>query len=144
MHYLLDVLRQVAIDRTTQKAYGTDLALHRRHVREITGSPHLPGSAGSTLPLPDGFSSFGDMPRSAFYAGLRPTVSTCRSRQPGRRLAEAEPGITTFAGALPPGFPVLVRVNAGSKEIIYFLLARRQRDPRIQPRPGVVGVTERG
>lgn len=45
VHYLLDVLRRVAIDldRSQKAASGADLALHRRHVEEITQDlPHLP------------------------------------------------------------------------------------------------------
>lgn len=72
VHYLLDVLRRVAIDldRSQKAASGADLALHRRHVEEITQDlPHLPDFSEFDLAFrPDDASSFGDM-RSAFYAG---------------------------------------------------------------------------
>lgn len=126
VHYLLDVLRRVAIDldRSQKAASGADLALHRRHVEEITQDlPHLPDFSEFDLAFrPDDASSFGDM-RSAFYAGYEEADREyVQIGLAGRRLAEGKTLVsTTFVVPYPPGFPVLVPGQLVSKEIIYFL-----------------------
>ncbi|AWV47410.1 putative amino acid decarboxylase [Mycobacterium leprae] len=126
VHYLLDVLRRVAsdFDRIQKVASGADLALHQRHVEEITQDlPHLPDFSEFDVAFrPENASSFGDM-RSAFYAGYEESdreyvhIGTA-----GRQLAEGRTLVsTTFVVPYPPGFPVLVPGQVVSKEIIYFL-----------------------
>jgi arginine decarboxylase len=126
VHYLLDVLRRVAtdFDRVQNEASAADMALHQRHVEEITQDlPHLPDFSEFDIAFrPVDACAFGDM-RSAFYAGYEESdreyvlIGTA-----GRRLAEGKTLVsTTFVVPYPPGFPVLVPGQVVSKEIIYFL-----------------------
>src|SRR6201996_1011249 len=126
VHYLLDVLRRVAIDfdRELSEASFADRRLQERHVEEITEDlPHLPDFSEFDVAFrPVDACNFGDM-RSAFYAGYEETdrehvlIGTA-----GRRLAGGKTlASTAFAVAYPPGFPVLVPGEVVSKEIIYFL-----------------------
>src|SRR6202012_5311045 len=126
VHYLLDVLRRVAIDfdRVQKAASAADWALHDRHVEEITEDlPHLPDFSDFDIAFrPVDACAFGDT-RSAFYAGYEESdreyvlIGTA-----GRRLAEGKTLVsTTFVVPYPPGFPVLVPGQVVSKEIIYFL-----------------------
>ncbi|OBH60144.1 aminotransferase class I/II-fold pyridoxal phosphate-dependent enzyme [Mycobacterium sp. E2479] len=126
VHYLLDVLRRVAIDfdRIEKAASVADRALQERHVEEITEDlPHLPDFSEFDVAFkPVDECKFGDM-RSAFYAGYEESdrehvlIGTA-----GRRLAEGKTLVsTTFVVPYPPGFPVLVPGQVVSKEIVYFL-----------------------
>lgn len=126
VHYLLDVLRRVAIDfdRTEKEASVADRVLQERHVEEITEDlPHLPDFSEFDVAFrPVDECKFGDM-RSAFYAGYEEAdrehvlIGTA-----GRRLAEGKTLVsTTFVVPYPPGFPVLVPGQVVSKEIVYFL-----------------------
>jgi arginine decarboxylase len=126
VHYLLDVLRRVAIDfdRTHEAASRDDRALQRRRVEEITQDlPPLPDfSAFDNAFRPDEASSFGDM-RSAFYAGYEDADREhVMLGEAGRRLADGKPLVSTgFVVPYPPGFPVLVPGQMVSKQIVYFL-----------------------
>ncbi|BBZ69051.1 aminotransferase class I/II-fold pyridoxal phosphate-dependent enzyme [Mycobacterium paraseoulense] len=126
VHYLLDVLRRVAIDfdRTENAASVADRALHQRHVEEITQDlPHLPDFSEFDVAFqPVDGCMFGDM-RSAFYAGYEESDREhVLIGMAGRRLAEGKTLVsTTFVVPYPPGFPVLVPGQVVSKEIIYFL-----------------------
>lgn len=126
VHYLLDVLRRVAIDfdRAQKGASVADLALQRRHVEEVTQDlPHLPDFSEFDVAFrPDDASPFGDM-RAAFYAGYEESDREyVLIGNAGRRLAEGKTLVsTTFVVPYPPGFPVLVPGQVVSKEIIYFL-----------------------
>jgi arginine decarboxylase len=126
VHYLLDVLRRVAIDfdRAEKAASVADRVLQERHVEEITEDlPHLPDFSEFDVAFrPVDECKFGDM-RSAFYAGYEEAdrehvlIGTA-----GRRLAEGKTLVsTTFVVPYPPGFPVLVPGQVVSKEIVYFL-----------------------
>ncbi|OBI35915.1 aminotransferase class I/II-fold pyridoxal phosphate-dependent enzyme [Mycobacterium colombiense] len=126
VHYLLDVLRRVAIDfdRIAKAASVADRELQKRHVEEITEDlPHLPDFSEFDVAFkPVDECNFGDM-RSAFYAGYEESdrehvlIGTA-----GRRLAEGKTLVsTTFVVPYPPGFPVLVPGQVVSKEIVYFL-----------------------
>jgi arginine decarboxylase len=126
VHYLLDVLRRVAIDfdRIEKAASVADRELQKRHVEEITEDlPHLPDFSEFDVAFkPVDECKFGDM-RSAFYAGYEESdrehvlIGTA-----GRRLAEGKTLVsTTFVVPYPPGFPVLVPGQVVSKEIVYFL-----------------------
>ncbi|MGO9223472.1 MAG: aminotransferase class I/II-fold pyridoxal phosphate-dependent enzyme [Mycobacterium sp.] len=126
VHYLLDVLRRIAIDfdRKQDAASVADRALQERHVEEITADlPHLPDFSEFDVAFrPVDACTFGDM-RAAFYAGYEESdrehvlIGTA-----GRRLAEGKTLVsTTFVVPYPPGFPVLVPGQVVSKEIIYFL-----------------------
>ncbi|OCB25322.1 amino acid decarboxylase [Mycobacterium malmoense] len=126
VHYLLDVLRRVAIDfdRSDDAASVADRALHARHVEEITQDlPHLPDFSEFDVAFrPVDACIFGDM-RSAFYAGYEESDREhVLIGMAGRRLAEGKTLVsTTFVVPYPPGFPVLVPGQVVSKEIIYFL-----------------------
>lgn len=126
VHYLLDVLRRVAIDfdRTEKAASVADRALQERHVEEITEDlPHLPDFSEFDVAFrPVDECNFGDM-RSAFYAGYEETDREhVLIGMAGRRLAEGKTLVsTTFVVPYPPGFPVLVPGQVVSKEIVYFL-----------------------
>lgn len=126
VHYLLDVLRRVAIDfdRTEKAASVADRALQQRHVEEITEDlPHLPDFSEFDVAFrPVDECNFGDM-RSAFYAGYEEADREhVLIGMAGRRLAEGKTLVsTTFVVPYPPGFPVLVPGQAVSKEIVYFL-----------------------
>jgi len=126
VHYLLDVLRRIAIDfDRDERARGKDdRALHQRRVVEITEDlPHLPDfSAFDEAFRPPGATSYGDM-RSAFYAGYQDTDREhVLLGAAGRRLAAGKTLVsTTFVVPYPPGFPVLVPGQIVSKEILYFL-----------------------
>lgn len=126
VHYLLDVLRRVAIDfdRTEKAASVADRALQQRHVEEITEDlPHLPDFSEFDVAFrPVDECNFGDM-RSAFYAGYEETDREhVLIGMAGRRLAEGKTLVsTTFVVPYPPGFPVLVPGQVVSKEIVYFL-----------------------
>lgn len=126
VHYLLDVLRRVAIDfdRIENAASVADRALHHRHVEEITQDlPHLPDFSEFDVAFkPVDGCMFGDM-RSAFYAGYEESDREhVLIGMAGRRLAEGKTLVsTTFVVPYPPGFPVLVPGQVVSKEIIYFL-----------------------
>ena len=126
VHYLLDVLRRVAIDfdRTDDAASVADRALHERHVEEITQDlPHLPDFSEFDVAFrPVDACIFGDM-RSAFYAGYEESDREhVLIGMAGRRLAEGKTLVsTTFVVPYPPGFPVLVPGQVVSKEIVYFL-----------------------
>jgi arginine decarboxylase len=126
VHYLLDVLRRIAIDLDRrQLARGKDdRALQQRRVEEITEDlPHLPDFSEFDIAFrPDDASSFGDM-RTAFYAGYEESDREhVLIGMAGRRLAEGKTLVsTTFVVPYPPGFPVLVPGQVVSKEIIYFL-----------------------
>ncbi|WP_374021807.1 aminotransferase class I/II-fold pyridoxal phosphate-dependent enzyme [Mycobacterium sp. HNNTM2301] len=126
VHYLLDVLRRVAIDfdRAESAASVADRALHERHVEEITQDlPHLPDFSEFDVAFrPVDACVFGDM-RSAFYAGYEESDREhVLIGMAGRRLAEGKTLVsTTFVVPYPPGFPVLVPGQVVSKEIIYFL-----------------------
>ena len=146
VHHLLDVLRRVAtdFDREKQAASAADWALHERRVEEITEDlPHLPDFSEFDIafrPVDD--CSFGDM-RAAFYAGYEEADREyVQIGMAGRRLAEGKRLVsTTFVVPYPPGFPVLVPGQVVSKEIRLFPgPARCQGNPRLQPRPRVVGV----
>lgn len=126
VHYLLDVLRRVAtdFDRIQVAASAADLALHQRHVEEITQDlPHLPDFSEFDVAFrPNVVSASGDI-RSAFYAGYEES-----DREhvligiAGRQLIEGKTLVsTTFVVPYPPGFPVLVPGQVVSKEIVYFL-----------------------
>src|SRR6201997_3542836 len=126
VHYLLDVLRRVAIDfdRELSEASFADRRLQERHVEEITEDlPHLPDFSEFDIAFrPVNACAFGDT-RSAFYAGYEESdreyvlIGTA-----GRRLAEGKTLVsTTFVVPYPPGFPVLVPGQVVSKEIVYFL-----------------------
>lgn len=126
VHYLLDVLRRVAIDfdRTEKAASVADRALQERHVEEITEDlPHLPDFSEFDVAFrPVDECNFGDM-RSAFYAGYEEVDREhVLIGMAGRRLAEGKTLVsTTFVVPYPPGFPVLVPGQVVSKEIVYFL-----------------------
>lgn len=126
VHYLLDVLRRVAIDfdRTEKAASVADRALQERHVEEITEDlPHLPDFSEFDVAFrPVDECNFGDM-RSAFYAGYEESDREhVLIGMAGRRLAEGKTLVsTTFVVPYPPGFPVLVPGQVVSKEIVYFL-----------------------
>lgn len=126
VHYLLDVLRRVAIDfdRAEKAASVADRALQERHVEEITQDlPHLPDFSEFDMAFrPVDACIFGDM-RSAFYAGYEESDREhVLIGMAGRRLAEGKTLVsTTFVVPYPPGFPVLVPGQVVSKEIIYFL-----------------------
>lgn len=126
VHYLLDVLRRVAIDfdRTEKAASVADRALQERHVEEITEDlPHLPDFSEFDVAFrPVDQCNFGDM-RSAFYAGYEESDREhVLIGMAGRRLAEGKTLVsTTFVVPYPPGFPVLVPGQVVSKEIVYFL-----------------------
>jgi arginine decarboxylase len=126
VHYLLDVLRRVAIDfdREKQAASAADWALHERRVEEITQDlPHLPDFSEFDIAFrPVDACSVGDM-RAAFYAGYEESDREyVLIGSVGRRLAEGKALVsTTFVVPYPPGFPVLVPGQVVSKEIIYFL-----------------------
>ncbi|OMC28515.1 aminotransferase class I/II-fold pyridoxal phosphate-dependent enzyme [Mycobacterium colombiense] len=126
VHYLLDVLRRVAIDfdRVEKAASVADRALQERHVEEITEDlPHLPDFSEFDVAFrPVDECNFGDM-RSAFYAGYEETDREhVLIGMAGRRLAEGKTLVsTTFVVPYPPGFPVLVPGQVVSKEIVYFL-----------------------
>ncbi|WP_238963834.1 aminotransferase class I/II-fold pyridoxal phosphate-dependent enzyme [Mycobacterium paraintracellulare] len=126
VHYLLDVLRRVAIDfdRTEKAASEADRALQQRHVEEITEDlPHLPDFSEFDVAFrPVDECNFGDM-RSAFYAGYEEADREhVLIGMAGRRLAEGKTLVsTTFVVPYPPGFPVLVPGQVVSKEIVYFL-----------------------
>ncbi|OBF62156.1 amino acid decarboxylase [Mycobacterium sp. 852002-53434_SCH5985345] len=126
VHYLLDVLRRVAIDfdRAENAASVADRALQERHVEEITQDlPHLPDFSEFDVAFrPVDACIFGDM-RSAFYAGYEESDREhVLIGMAGRRLAEGKTLVsTTFVVPYPPGFPVLVPGQVVSKEIIYFL-----------------------
>ena len=126
VHYLLDVLRRVAIDfdRSESAASAADRALQQRHVEEITQDlPHLPDFSEFDVAFrPVDACMFGDM-RAAFYAGYEETDREhVLIGMAGRRLAEGKTLVsTTFVVPYPPGFPVLVPGQVVSKEIIYFL-----------------------
>jgi arginine decarboxylase len=126
VHYLLDVLRRVSIDfdRIEKEASAADMALHERHVEEITEDlPHLPDFSEFDIAFrPVDAGTFGDM-RSAFYAGYEETDREhVLIGETGRRLAEGKTLVsTTFVVPYPPGFPVLVPGQVVSKEIVYFL-----------------------
>ncbi|OSC29792.1 amino acid decarboxylase [Mycobacterium vulneris] len=126
VHYLLDVLRRVAIDfdRIEKAASVADRALQKRHVEEITEDlPHLPDFSEFDVAFrPVDECNFGDM-RSAFYAGYEETDREhVLIGMAGRRLAEGKTLVsTTFVVPYPPGFPVLVPGQVVSKEIVYFL-----------------------
>lgn len=126
VHYLLDVLRRVAIDfdRVEKAASVADRALQERHVEEITQDlPHLPDFSEFDMAFrPVDACMFGDM-RSAFYAGYEESDREhVLIGMAGRRLAEGKTLVsTTFVVPYPPGFPVLVPGQVVSKEIIYFL-----------------------
>ncbi|OBF61288.1 amino acid decarboxylase [Mycobacterium sp. 852002-51971_SCH5477799-a] len=126
VHYLLDVLRRVAIDfdRIEKAASVADRELQQRHVEEITEDlPHLPDFSEFDVAFkPVDECKFGDM-RSAFYSGYEESdrehvlIGTA-----GRRLAEGKTLVsTTFVVPYPPGFPVLVPGQVVSKEIVYFM-----------------------
>ena len=126
VHYLLDVLRRIAIDfdHVQNAASAADWSLHDRHVEEITQDlPHLPDFSEFDIAFrPVDACAFGDT-RSAFYAGYEESdreyvlIGTA-----GRRLAEGKTLVsTTFVVPYPPGFPVLVPGQVVSKEIVYFL-----------------------
>ncbi len=126
VHYLLDVLRRVAIDldRIEKAASVADRALQKRHVEEITEDlPHLPDFSEFDVAFrPVDECKFGDM-RSAFYAGYEESDREyVQIGSAGRRLAEGKTLVsTTFVVPYPPGFPVLVPGQVVSKEIVYFL-----------------------
>jgi arginine decarboxylase len=126
VHYLLDVLRRVAIDldRIEKAASVADRALQERHVEEITEDlPHLPDFSEFDVAFrPVDECKFGDM-RSAFYAGYEESDREyVQIGSAGRRLAEGKTLVsTTFVVPYPPGFPVLVPGQVVSKEIVYFL-----------------------
>lgn len=126
VHYLLDVLRRVAIDfdRNEKAASVADRALQERHVEEITEDlPHLPDFSEFDVAFrPVDECNFGDM-RSAFYAGYEESDREhVLIGMAGRRLAEGKTLVsTTFVVPYPPGFPVLVPGQVVSKEIVYFL-----------------------
>lgn len=126
VHYLLDVLRRVAIDfdRIQKAASVADRALQARHVEEITEDlPHLPDFSEFDMAFkPVDECKFGDM-RSAFYAGYEESDREhVLIGMAGRRLAEGKTLVsTTFVVPYPPGFPVLVPGQVVSKEIVYFL-----------------------
>jgi arginine decarboxylase len=126
VHYLLDVLRRIAIDfdRNEKAASVADRALQARHVEEITQDlPHLPDFSEFDVAFqPVDGCMFGDM-RSAFYAGYEESDREhVLIGMAGRRLAEGKTLVsTTFVVPYPPGFPVLVPGQVVSKEIIYFL-----------------------
>jgi arginine decarboxylase len=126
VHYLLDVLRRVAIDfdRIEKAASVADRALQKRHVEEITEDlPHLPDFSEVDVAFrPVDECNFGDM-RSAFYAGYEESDREhVLIGMAGRRLAEGKTLVsTTFVVPYPPGFPVLVPGQVVSKEIVYFL-----------------------
>lgn len=126
VHYLLDVLRRVALDldRIEKAASVADRALQERHVEEITEDlPHLPDFSEFDVAFrPVDECKFGDM-RSAFYAGYEESDREyVQIGSAGRRLAEGKTLVsTTFVVPYPPGFPVLVPGQVVSKEIVYFL-----------------------
>jgi len=126
VHYLLDVLRRIALDFEHQAsaASAADRALQQRHVEEITDDlPHLPDFSEFDIAFrPVDECSFGDM-RAAFYAGYEETDREhVLIGAAGRRLAEGQTLVsTTFVVPYPPGFPVLVPGQVVSKEIVYFL-----------------------
>lgn len=126
VHYLLDVLRRIAIDfdRDERSRGKDDRALHQRKVEEITADlPHLPDfSAFDHAFKPAGATTYGDM-RAAFYAGYEDTDREhVLLGAAGRRLAAGKTLVsTTFVVPYPPGFPVLVPGQVVSKEILYFL-----------------------
>lgn len=126
VHYLLDVLRRIAIDfdREDRTRGKDDRALHQRKVEEITADlPHLPDfSAFDHAFKPSGATTYGDM-RAAFYAGYEESDREhVLLGAAGRRLAAGKTLVsTTFVVPYPPGFPVLVPGQVVSKEILYFL-----------------------
>ncbi|KKC03203.1 aminotransferase class I/II-fold pyridoxal phosphate-dependent enzyme [Mycobacterium nebraskense] len=126
VHYLLDVLRRIAMDfdRKQTAASVADRALQQRHVEEITEDlPHLPDFSEFDVAFrPVDECTFGDM-RAAFYAGYEESDREhVLIGMAGRRLAEGKNLVsTTFVVPYPPGFPVLVPGQVVSKEIVYFL-----------------------
>ncbi|KLO36996.1 amino acid decarboxylase [Mycobacterium nebraskense] len=126
VHYLLDVLRRIAMDfdRKQNAASVADRALQQRHVEEITEDlPHLPDFSEFDVAFrPVDECTFGDM-RAAFYAGYEESDREhVLIGMAGRRLAEGKNLVsTTFVVPYPPGFPVLVPGQVVSKEIVYFL-----------------------
>jgi arginine decarboxylase len=126
VHYLLDVLRRIAIDfeRSQRSSGKDDRALQQRRVEEITEDlPHLPDFSEFDIAFrPADACKFGDM-RSAFYAGYDESDREhVLIGSAGRRLAEGKTLVsTTFVVPYPPGFPVLVPGQVVSKEIVYFL-----------------------
>lgn len=126
VHYLLDVLRRIAIDfdREDRTRGKDDRALHQRKVEEITADlPALPDfSAFDHSFKPPGATTYGDM-RAAFYAGYEESDREhVLLGAAGRRLAAGKTLVsTTFVVPYPPGFPVLVPGQVVSKEILYFL-----------------------
>ena len=147
VHYLLDVLRRVAtdFDHTEAAASRDDRALHRRRVEEITEDlPPLPDFSefDSSVPSPTSASSFGDM-RSAFYAGYEDSRPRTRHDRGGRPAARRRKvlGVNRIRGALPAGLSGAgARPGRLQADPLFPCPARRQGDPRIQPRSGVVGV----
>lgn len=125
VHYLLDVLRRIAIDfdreeRPGEGRSGPAPAPRRRDHQRSAGAAGLQCVRRSIPPA--GATSYGDM-RSAFYAGYdesdREHVLLGAA---GRRLAAGKTLVsTTFVVPYPPGFPVLVPGQVVSKEILYFL-----------------------
>ena len=126
VHYLLDVLRRIAIDfdREDRTRGKDDRALHQRKVEEITADlPALPDfSAFDHSFKPPGATTYGDM-RAAFYAGYEESDREhVLLGAAGRRPAAGKTLVaTTFVVPYPPGFPVLVPGQVVSKEILYFL-----------------------
>lgn len=126
VHYLLDVLRRIAIDfdRDERTRGKDDRALHQRKVEEITADlPALPDfSEFDHAFRPPGATNYGDM-RAAFYAGYEESDREhVLLGAAGRRLAAGKTLVsTTFVVPYPPGFPVLVPGQVVSKEILYFL-----------------------
>lgn len=126
VHYLLDVLRRIAIDfdREDRTRGKDDRALHQRKVEEITADlPALPDFSEFDHSFkPPGATTYGDM-RAAFYAGYEESDREhVLLGAAGRRLAAGKTLVsTTFVVPYPPGFPVLVPGQVVSKEILYFL-----------------------
>ncbi len=126
VHYLLDVLRRIALDldRRDLERGKDDRALQQRRVAEITEDlPHLPDFSEFDVAFrPVDACSFGDM-RTAFYGGYEESDREhVQLGAAGRRLGEGKTLVsTTFVVPYPPGFPVLVPGQVVSKEIIYFL-----------------------
>lgn len=126
VHYLLDVLRRIAIDfdREDRTRGKDDRAVHQRKVEEITADlPALPDFSEFDHSFkPPGATTYGDM-RAAFYAGYEESDREhVLLGAAGRRLAAGKTLVsTTFVVPYPPGFPVLVPGQVVSKEILYFL-----------------------
>ncbi len=126
VHYLLDVLRRIAVDfdREERTRGKDDRALQQRRVDEITGDlPALPDfSEFDHAFRPHAGSPYGDM-RAAFYVGYEESDREhVLLGAAGRRIAAGKTLVsTTFVVPYPPGFPVLVPGQVVSKEILYFL-----------------------